>query len=97
VPVPAAPAAGSTSSGELDPLDQQVVDALQQRPSFANVSAGDLIAITHAQCGALQRGATGSDVVSIATNNGVSYDDAVYALRVSIAAYCGDDAAQASR
>jgi hypothetical protein len=96
-PRPTAAAGPNGSAPGFGPVDQQVVYLLSQRPSFAGVSGVDLVSLAHAECGVLQRGGTGSDVVTIATDNGVSYADAVYELQLSVEAYCGDLADAASQ
>jgi hypothetical protein len=89
-----------TPSSHVDPppsVDQQVVDLLSSRPSFTGVSGADLVAIAHAECDVLRSGGSGSDVIDVATSNGVSYSDAAYQLQVSVAAYCAEYDAEASR
>jgi hypothetical protein len=90
-PVPApvsAPAAGPS-------IDQQVIDLLSGRPSFAGADGADLVAIAHAECDVLRNGGSVDDVLDVATSSGVSYSDAVYQLQVSVAAYCSDYSAEA--
>ena len=77
-------------------VDEQVVDLLNNRPSFAGFSGADLVALAHAECDVLRSGGSGSDIIDVATTNGISYSDAVYQLEVSVAAYCIEYGAQVS-
>ncbi|HXT45392.1 MAG TPA: DUF732 domain-containing protein [Pseudonocardiaceae bacterium] len=89
--------ADNEGTSPYSPTDQNVVSLLSERPSFRQVPGADLVSISHAECGVLQRGGHGSDVVAIMTNNGASAADASYGLGVAVAAYCPDYLSAASQ
>jgi hypothetical protein len=91
------PGNNDVTPGAYTSTDQKVVSLLSTRSSFRGVSGAELVSISHAECGVLQRGGHGSDVVAIATNNGVSADDAGYSIGVAVAAYCPDYFSTASQ
>lgn len=77
-----------TSSDAYTEMDKQVVSLLRTRPWFQGVPGADLVALSHSECGVLQRGGQGSDVKSILMHEGASPADASYGLAVAVAAYC---------
>jgi hypothetical protein len=83
--------------GAYSSTDQEVVSLLSARSSFRGVPGAELVSISHSECGVLQRGGHGSDIVTIARNNRVTTDDALYSLGVSVAAYCPDYLSAASQ
>jgi len=61
---------------------------LRERPSFAGGSDQDLDDIAYAVCADLRAGNRGRDEVQVLVDNGVTTDDAIYALAVATTAYC---------
>jgi hypothetical protein len=83
----AAKAVSATYSADQD-TDRAVIVLLRGRSSFQGQTDANLIDASKSACLLLAHGDRASDILAVATNAGISADDAAYFLAVAVEAYC---------